>query len=59
MNYTIASDRLEVGSKKKGDQVAEKELLDARCNIEALVAGGHLVSTQAAKTTPTTEGGVE
>jgi hypothetical protein len=50
MNYTIASDNLEVGNKKKGDQVAEKELLEAGLNIAALVGGGHLSSNSPVKT---------
>ncbi len=57
MNYTIASDRLEVGSKKKGDQVADKELLEAGCNIAALVSAGHLSGSIATK--PQAEGATE
>ncbi len=49
MNYTIASDKLEVGNKKKGDQVAEKELLEAGLNVDALVIGGHLSSNASTK----------
>lgn len=54
MNYTIASENLEVGTKRKGDQVAEKELLEAGLNIDALVIGGHLSSN--ALTKPQAEG---
>ena len=54
MNYTIASDNLEVGNKKKGDQIATKELLEAGCDIAALVSGGHLSSNSPTK--PQAEG---
>ena len=54
MNYTIASDTLEVGNKKKGEQIAEKELLEAGCNIAALVSGEHLSSNS--PTMPQAEG---
>lgn len=47
MNYTINSDNFTLG--KKGSTIADKDLSVAGCNIEALVAGGHLVS---AKSTP-------
>lgn len=57
MNYTIASDNLEVGNKKKGDQVAAKELLEAGCDIAALVSGGHLSSNSPTK--PQAEGAAE
>jgi hypothetical protein len=57
MNYTIASDTLEVGTKKKGDQIADKELLEAGCNIAALVSGGHLSSNSPTK--PQAEGAAE
>ncbi len=57
MNYTIASDILEVGTKKKGDQIADKELLEAGCNIAALVSGGHLSSNSPTK--PQAEGAAE
>jgi len=40
--YTITSDTLAVANKKKGDQVAEKDLLEHGCNIAALVSAGHL-----------------
>lgn len=53
MGYIVNSDRFAL--KKKGEAITEKELLEAGCNIAALVAGNHLVS---AKTTaaPTQEG---
>jgi hypothetical protein len=54
MNYTIASDTLVVPNKKKGDLVAEKELLELGCNIAALVSAGHLSSNR--PTTPQAEG---
>lgn len=47
MSYTINSDNFTLGN--KGSIIADKDLLIAGCNIEALVAGGHLVST---KSTP-------
>ena len=50
MQYTITSDTLMVPSKKKGDIVAEKELLEAGLNIAALVSGGHLSSNSPVKT---------
>jgi hypothetical protein len=50
MQYTITSDTLAVANKKKGDQVAEKELLEAGCNIAALVSAGHLSSNSPVKT---------
>lgn len=53
MSYTINSDNFTLG--KKGASIADKALLDAGCNIEALVAGGHLVSTKSAPT-PAIEG---
>jgi hypothetical protein len=57
MNYTIASDNFEVGNKKKGEQIAAKELLEAGCNIAALVSGGHLSSNNSTK--PQAEGAAE
>jgi hypothetical protein len=42
MQYTITSDTLAVANKKKGDQIAEKDLLEHGCNIAALVSAGHL-----------------
>jgi|APGre2960657404_1045060.scaffolds.fasta_scaffold151049_3 hypothetical protein len=57
MNYTIASDNFEVGNKKKGEQIATKELLEAGCNIAALVSGGHLSSNNSTK--PQAEGAAE
>lgn len=49
MNYTIQTDAFAFKGKKKGDQVAKKELQDAGLNIEALVAGGHLSGNTAVK----------
>jgi hypothetical protein len=57
MNYTITSDNLEVGTKKKGDQIATKELLELGCNIAALVGAGHLSSNSPTK--PQAEGAAE
>lgn len=54
MGYTVNSDRFAL--KNKGESVTDKELLEAGCNIEALVAGGHLVSAQTPKAAPTQEG---
>ena len=42
MTYTITSDILVIGKKRKGEQITEKELLDANCNIDALVEGQHV-----------------
>ena len=50
MSYTIKSDNFELGTKKKGDLVTEKELLDAGYNADALVAGNHLSSSNLSKT---------
>ena len=57
MNYTIASDTLVVPNKKKGDQIATKELLELGCNIAALVGAGHLSSNSPTK--PQAEGAAE
>ena len=54
MTYTVNSDRFIL--KGKGESVSEKELLEAGCNIDALVAGGHLVSAKTAPAVPTQEG---
>jgi hypothetical protein len=54
MGYTVNSDNFAL--KKKGEAITEKELLEAGCNVAALVAGGHLVSAQTAKAVPTQEG---
>jgi len=50
MLYTITSDTLAVPGKQKGDTVVEKELLEAGLNVAALVSGGHLSSSNPAKT---------
>jgi hypothetical protein len=42
MTYTITSDILVVGKKRKGETITEKELLDANCNIEALIEAKHV-----------------
>jgi len=54
MNYTVNSDRFAL--KAKGESVSDKELLEAGCNVEALVSSGHLVSTAASKAAPALEG---
>ena len=54
MNYTVNSDRFAL--KAKGQSVTDKELLEAGCDIKALVAGGHLVSASTPKAVPTQEG---
>lgn len=46
MSYTINSEIFVLG--KKGATISPKELQDAGCNIEALVASGHLVSAKPA-----------
>ena len=50
MNHTILTETFDFKGKKKGDQIAKKELQDAGLNIEALVAAGHLSGNAAAKT---------
>jgi hypothetical protein len=57
MSYIVKSDNFELGNKKKGDQVTEKELLDAGCNLEALVKGEHLSGNTPTK--PATEIGAD
>ena len=47
MSYTIISDKTVCG-KQKGDSLTDKELQEAGCNVEALVAAGHLVSAKSA-----------
>lgn len=54
MNYTVNSDRFAL--KAKGESVSDKELLEAGCNVEALVSAGHLVSVAAPKAAPALEG---
>lgn len=54
MPYTITSDVFAMPNKKKGDQVAESELLEAGLNIAALVSGGHLSGNNPVK--PQAEG---
>ena len=54
MAYTVNSDNFTL--KKKGESISEKELLEAGCNIQALVLGGHLVSAQTTKANSTQEG---
>lgn len=54
MSYIVNSDRFVL--KAKGESVTDKELLEAGCNVEALVAAGHLVSAQTPKVVPTQEG---
>jgi hypothetical protein len=57
MLYTITSDTLAVPNKKKGESIAEKDLLELGCNIAALVSGGHLSSNSPSK--PQAEGADE
>jgi hypothetical protein len=54
MSYTVGSNNFTL--KKKGESVTDKELLEAGCNIEALVVGGHLVSAQTPQAPTTQEG---
>ena len=54
MAYIVNSERFTL--KEKGGSVTDKELLEAGCNIEALVASGHLVSAQTKKTSTAQEG---
>ena len=53
MSYTVTSD-LEVCGKSKGDTLAEKELLEAGVNIEALVEGLHIKSDSTPSIKPVT-----
>jgi len=53
MSYVVTSDNFE--AKAKGESITAKELLDLGLNAEALVAGGHLKSNAAIKTTTTVE----
>jgi hypothetical protein len=46
MSYTVNSEIFALG--KKGASISTKELQDAGCNIEALVAAGHLISAKSA-----------
>jgi len=45
MTYTITSDILVIGKKRKGEIITEKELLDANCNIDALIEAKHVVAS--------------
>ena len=54
MSYTVNSDNFTLA--KKGSSITEKELLEAGCNIAALIAGNHLVSAKTAPVVPTQEG---
>lgn len=54
MNYTVNSDRFAL--KAKGESVSDKELLEAGCNVEALVSAGHLVSAATSKAASAQEG---
>ena len=54
MTYKVNSDRF--GLKKKGESVSDKELLEAGCNVEALVSAGHLVSAGTSKAATAQEG---
>jgi hypothetical protein len=53
MSYTVTSDNFE--AKAKGESITEKELLELGLNVEALVAGDHLKSNAAIKTTTVEE----
>ena len=57
MEYLVASDRFVL--KEKGQAITEKELLEAGCDIAALVSAGHLKPKQAEKLAPTKEGEVQ
>ena len=47
MTYTITSDILVIGKKRKGEQITEKELLEASCNVEALLDAKHIALSNA------------
>lgn len=57
MEYIVASDRFVL--KEKGQAITEKELLEAGCDILALVSAGHLKNKQADKVAPIKEGEVQ
>ena len=46
MSYTVNSDIFTLAN--KGASISDKELQEAGCNVEALVAAGHLVSAKSA-----------
>lgn len=56
MSYIVSSDIFALG--KKGAPISTKELQDAGCNIEALIAAGHLISAKSASK-PATESETE
>jgi len=58
MTYTITSDILVIGKKRKGEQITEKELLDANCNVEALIEAMH-ISASNIQAKPEVEKGAE
>lgn len=58
MTYTITSDILVIGKKRKGETITEKELLDANCNIEALIESKH-VSPSNVQAKPEVEKGAD
>lgn len=51
MAYTVNSDLFTLAN--KGASISVKELQEAGCNIEALVAAGHLVSAKSTTKTAT------
>lgn len=51
MIYTINSDLFALG--KMGATISVKELQEAGCNIEALIAAGHLVPAKSTTKTAT------
>jgi hypothetical protein len=53
MSYTVTSD-LEVCGKSKGDNLTEKELLEAGANIDALLEGSHIKSDSTPSIKPVT-----
>ncbi len=57
MDYTVTSDRFVL--KQKGEAITEKELLEAGCDVSALVSAGHLKAKQAEKVAPIKEEGDE
>lgn len=57
MAYTVNSETFTL--KKKGESISDKELLEAGCNIEALVSAGHLVSAGTPKAASAQEGDIK
>jgi len=51
MAYTITSENLDC-EKSLGDSITSEELTEMGANIDALIAGGHIVDATTTKTAP-------